>query len=114
LTLKAPDQPQTVNRRLQNALRHLFNASLEANYQDWTGTLTGRYTADSFYLATNADFVRGVYGSFDRFWQLDARVSWKPTQYTELYVAGNNMLGRYNQFTVNPGAFFTAGLKLTY
>jgi hypothetical protein len=29
-------------------------------------------------------------------------------------VAGNNMLGRYYQFTVNPGAFFTAGLKLTY
>jgi iron complex outermembrane receptor protein len=114
LTLKAPDQPETVNRRLQNAPRHLFNASLEANYLDWTGTLTGRYTADSYDLATNADFVRGVYGSFDRFWQLDARVSWKPTKYTELYVAGNNMLGRYYQFTVNPGAFFTAGLKLTY
>lgn len=113
-TLEAPDQPNTINQRLQNAPRHLFNASLEANYADWTGTLTGRYTADSFDLATNADFVRGVYGSFDRFWQLDARVSWKPTQYTELYVAGNNMLGRYYQFTVNPGAFFTAGLKLTY
>lgn len=113
-TLKAPDQPETINRRLQNAPRHLFNASLEANYLDWTGTLTGRYTADSFDLATNADFVRGVYGSFDRFWQLDARVSWKPTQYTELYVAGNNMLGRYYQFTINPGAYFTAGLKLTY
>ncbi|PPD44059.1 MAG: hypothetical protein CTY15_08345 [Methylocystis sp.] len=113
-TLKAPDQPETIGKRLQNAPRHLFNASLEANYGDWTGTLTGRYTADSFDLATNADFVRGVYGSFDRFWQLDARVSWKPTKYTELYFAGNNMLGRFYQFTVNPGAFFTAGMKLTY
>ena len=113
-TLKAPDQPDTINRRLQNAPRHLFNGSLEANYGDWTGTLTGRYTADSFDIATNADWVRGVYGSFDRFWQLDARVSWKPTKFSEIYFAGNNMLGRYYQFTVNPGAFFTAGVKLTY
>lgn len=113
-TLKAPDQPDTIGKRLQNAPRHLFNGSLEANYGDWTGTVTGRYTADSFDLATNADFVRGVYGSFDRFWQLDARVSWKPTRHAEIYFAGNNMLGRYYQFTVNPGAFFTAGLKLTY
>jgi iron complex outermembrane receptor protein len=113
-TLEAPDQPDTVGKRLQNAPRHLFNASLEANYGDWTGTLTGRYTADSFDLATNADFVRGVYGSFDRFWQLETRVSWKPTQYAEFYVAGNNLLGGFYQFTVNPGAFYTAGLKLTY
>ncbi|GLI91757.1 TonB-dependent receptor plug domain-containing protein [Methylocystis echinoides] len=113
-TLEAPDQPETVGKRLQNAPRNLFNASLEANYGDWTGTLTGRYTADSYDLATNADWVRGVYGSFDRFWQLDARVSWKPVKFAEVYFAGNNMLGRYYQFTVNPGAFFTAGLKLTY
>jgi iron complex outermembrane receptor protein len=113
-TLEAPDQPETVGKRLPNAPRNLFNASLEANYGDWTGTLTGRYTADSYDLATNADFVRGVYGSFDRFWQLDAYISYKPTKFAEIYFAGNNMLGRYYQFTINPGAFFTAGLKLTY
>jgi iron complex outermembrane receptor protein len=113
-TLEAPDQPDTVGKRLQNAPRNLFNASLEANYGDWTGTLTGRYTADSYDLATNGDFVRGVYGSFDRFWQLDAYISYKPTKFAEVYFSGNNMLGRYYQFTINPGAFFTAGLKLTY
>lgn len=110
----APDDPITIGRRLPNAPRHLFNAALEANYGDWSGTLTGRYTADSFDQTSNLDFIRGVYGSFDSFWQVDARVAWKPTPYSEVYIAGNNMLGRYYQFTVNPGAYFTAGVKLTY
>lgn len=114
-TLKAPDDPLTIGKRLQNAPRHLFNGSLEANYGDFTGTLTGRYVADSFDRADNLDFVRNVYTSFDRYWLMDGRVSWKPTPNTELYFAANNILGqRFYQFTVNPGTFYTAGLKLTY
>lgn len=111
----AQDNPAAIGKRLPNSPENIFSGWLEATYGDWAGVLTGRYTSDSYDTAENLDFVRGVYGSFDSFYGLDARIQWRPTKYTEFYFAANNLTGqKYYQFTVNPGTFFTTGMKMTF
>ena len=95
--------------------RTMFSSGLEVQKGDWSGSLTGRYQGHIYSNDDNLDTVNGVFGSYDAFFKLDARVNYQATKNVKLSVSADNLLDRdYFQFYKQPGRSVYGEVTLSY
>lgn len=95
--------------------RTMFSTGLEVQKGDWSGSLIGRYQGHIYSNDDNLDTVNGVFGSYDAFFKLDARVNYQATKNVKLSVSADNLLDRdYFQFYKQPGRSVYGEVTLRY
>ena len=104
--------PETMGKRVPFVPKHMGSAGLLGSGKRFSGSLTGRYVGSAYRSDTNDDFVRGVPGSYDPFFEVDLTAGYEVNRHATLYAGVNNLLDRrYYIFYLNPGRTMQVGLR---
>jgi len=114
ITDYAPN-PALVGKQLQQAPRHMVNMGLDASYGPASLYLSGRYVSKRYSTDTNSDTVNNVYGSYDPYFVMDMKTSYKVTDWAAVSLSVNNLLNRkYFVYYVSPGRSWFANVDLKF
>lgn len=113
--LENPSLPETVGRTLPYVPRHTLGYLATASRHRWTATWGGRYVGKYFSTDTNADTTRGVPGSYNPFFEMEATLSIELHRRASLLINADNLLDRrYYGFALSPGRAIYVGLRLRW
>ncbi|MEI6714982.1 MAG: TonB-dependent receptor [Verrucomicrobiota bacterium] len=94
--------------------RATIGATLRPN-ENWSLTGAVRYSGKQYSTLDNTDVNPNVYGAFDRFLVVDARVQYKMNAHASLNVGIDNLTDtKFTLFHPFPGRTYTAGVKLEF
>jgi len=85
--------PNSVGKQLLQVPREMFNAGARYKTGPYTASLIGRYVGKRYGNDTNSDIVDGVYGSYDPYTTVDAKVSYAINKFATVSLSVNNILG---------------------
>lgn len=107
--------PASVDKQMTDIPRIMFNAGCDFEKGPVSASLLGRYMGKRYSNDDNSDTVSSVYGSYDDFFTLDAKVSYKPVSWAETSFSVSNLLDReyYSSFPA-PGRSWFLSLTLRY
>jgi iron complex outermembrane receptor protein len=81
----------------------------------WSLTGALRYSGRQYSTLDNTDNTPKVYGAFDRFMVVDARVQYKACRNATIHAGVDNLTGtNYTLFHPFPGRTFTTGVKVEF
>lgn len=107
--------PLTVGKQIPFVPRHVAAGTVSGVVKQLTLTGTARYQTAVFALDTNADTTKGVPGSYDEFFEVDAAANYRLGRHLTVTVSGENLLDRhYYLFYRNPGRVVMAGARVRY
>ncbi len=107
--------PLSVGRYIPAVPRNVATVSLIGDCKGWTGSLSSRYMSRTFNSDTNTDYVKGVPGSWDPYYEIEASAGYRFKRYTSLFISGNNLTNRrYYQFYISPGRTISAGMTFHF
>jgi len=112
--LKDDYDPEIRGKKIAYVPRQQINFGFNAKYWIFNYNMSGRYVSKMTVRDDNADWVNGVYGSYDPFFTLDAKLTVTPVKYFNVSFSVDNMLNRqYYYYYPTPGRTFwvQAGLK---
>lgn len=98
--------PSLVGKQLADVPRTTWSAGVEYAQGPWTGLVVARHVGHVFGTGddVNKNTVEGVFGSFDAYTLLSAKVSYRVNRQVTLSLAGDNLTGRdYFVSTKQPG-----------
>ncbi len=99
-----PTTPENVGKRIPFVPNHVSTFGLIAARPRWTGTLTGRYVSRVYSSDLNTDTVKGVYGAYDPYFEMEASAGVPVGRHVTLEVGADNLLGRrYYYYYAVPG-----------
>lgn len=105
----------SVGKKITYVPRQQFNFGVTVNYWKVKANLSGRYVSKLPSTDNNSDTVNNVYGSYDPFFTMDAKIIFSPVKYADLSFAVDNMLNReYFYYYRTPGRTFWTQLTLRY
>jgi iron complex outermembrane receptor protein len=106
-------KPTTVDKRLTYLPDKMFNAGAELEIGPVSTSLTGRYVGKRYTDDENKDTVSDVPGSYDSFFTMDAKVSWKINQYATMSFSVDNLANEshYESYRA-PGRLLFGELEL--
>lgn len=107
--------PEAERKKITFIPRQIFNFGINGNYWILNANLSGHYMSKLYRTDTNVDSYNGVPLSYDPFFTLDFKLSAKPTKFTTLSFAVNNILDRkYFQYYLAPARTFWFEASLKY
>jgi iron complex outermembrane receptor protein len=105
--------PATVGKRLPFVPRHTLAYTASAARGKWTGVWTGRYSGSMYSTDTNTDTTKGVPGSYNPFFEMDATFSYQVHRNLQFILNADNLLDRrYYQSFLSPGRSVFAGFRI--
>jgi iron complex outermembrane receptor protein len=108
-------KPLTVGKVMTATPRRMANLGVEGSYGAWSGSLGGHYVGKVYNNEENKDVVSGVYGAYDPFFVMDAKVAYKLNEHATVSLSGSNLGDRkYYQSVRAQGRAFFAELVLKY
>lgn len=109
-----PD-PTLVGKQLTQVPRNMFFVGADASWGPASLFASGRYVGKRHNSDDNSDTVNKVYGSYDPYFVVDMKVSYKVTDWATASFSVNNLLDReYYTYYVAPGRSFFANLDLKF
>jgi iron complex outermembrane receptor protein len=113
LITRNPVLPDTVGKRVPQVPAHTGSLGLFAARGRWSASATGRYVSRVFSTDGNTDTVKGVYGAYDPFAEMEAAVSVELHRHLAFQVSADNLLDRlyYNYYPVC-GRTVSAGFRI--
>jgi iron complex outermembrane receptor protein len=109
---RSPELPTTEGKRVPYVPKHMGSFGLLGSKNGWSGSVTGRYVGSAYRTDTNTDVVRGVPGSYNPFFELDATIGYDIKQRVTIYATFSNLLDReYYMYYLNPGRTASIGLR---
>jgi iron complex outermembrane receptor protein len=110
-----PVLPETVGKRVPQVPWHNASFALLGAGRRVSGSVAGRYVSRVYATDTNTDVVKGVYGAYDPFFEMDASVRVEVQQHVVLEWSAENVLNRiYYNFFRAPGRMVYGGLRLRW
>jgi len=107
--------PEADGRKITFIPRQIMNFGVNANYWIVNANLSGHYMSKLYRTDTNSDTYNGVPMSYDPYFTMDFKLSAKPTKYTTLSFAVNNLLDRkYFQYYLAPARTFWFEASVRY
>lgn len=104
--------PLSVGRYVPFVPRNVATFQVLADRSRWTGSLSGRYVARTFNSDTNTDFVKGVPGAWDPYFEMEATAGYRIRKNLTAFVSVNNLLNRqYYEFYLAPGRAISGGVR---
>ncbi len=103
-----PAKPATEGKRMTRTPQTMVNIGVHGRHGPWSGSLKGHYAGKVYANDENLDTVNGVYGAYDPYFVVDAKVSYLLRKGVTLSLSMDNLLDReYYQSTRAQGrAFF--------
>ena len=86
--------PAAVNSQLTQVPREMFNVGGDFTWQEWSGSLIGRYVGKRYGTDTNSDTTSGVYTSYDPYFLADAKVTYQIKSFISASFAVNNIFNK--------------------
>lgn len=113
--LKNPAKPTTEGKRLTYIPLWMGNVGLEYRKGKFSIYAVGRYMDKWYSDDENRDKKSGVYGSYDEYFVVDARVSYQLSKHAELFLSLDNVFNTgYYYYYKAPGASWFAGLSVRF
>lgn len=107
--------PASVGKHLTLIPKQTFNLGAKGEYGAGYGYLVGRYVGDVYSNSENLDTVNGVYGSYDPFFQADAKLGYGLGEHCTLGLSVFNLLDRDDyQSGLTAGRTYLAELALRF
>ncbi len=107
--------PETEGKRMTYTPQKMFNIGLEGEKGPWSGSVIGSYVGDVYLNDKNLDTVNNVYGSYDPYFVLDAKLGYQIKKWLSASFAVNNILDRkYYQYYIMPGRKMYGEIKLQF
>ncbi|MBP9713080.1 MAG: TonB-dependent receptor [Sterolibacterium sp.] len=108
-------KPLTVGKVMTATPRRMANLGIEGSYGAWRGSLGGHYVGKVYNNEENRDVINGVYGAYDPFFLVDAKLAYKFDEHTSVSVSGSNLSDRkYYQSSRAQGRAFFAEVVFKY
>ncbi len=107
--------PASVGKRLTDVPATSWSAGLDYDAGDWSGLLAARHVGHVFGSAdgSNLNQIEGVYGSYDAYTVLSARLGWRMNRQFGLSLSIDNLTDRrYYVFNRQPGRTFYVEVSL--
>ncbi len=89
-----PAKPETVGKKLTYLPERMFNAGGDLEKGPFSINLTGRYVSKIYANDENKDTVNNVYGSYDPYFIVDAKISYKITKWAIASLSVDNIFDR--------------------
>lgn len=108
-------KPETKDKRLLQIPDKMFNVGLEATAGPVSGSVTGRYVAKRYGNDENLDTTDDVYGSYDSFFTVDAKVSWKIASFATASFSVDNLFNKeHYEYYRAPGRSWFGEVALSF
>ncbi|MFA5321414.1 MAG: TonB-dependent receptor [Smithella sp.] len=105
--------PSSVDKRLTYIPDTMINAGAECEIGPVSASLTGRYVGKRYSSDTNTDQVNNVFLSYDPFLTMDAKVSYKVTEFATVFFSVDNIADEsYFSSYLAPGRSWFSGLEI--
>lgn len=110
-----PAKPSTEGKRMTRTPQNVFGIGLLAADGPWSGSVTGQYVGKTYANDENLDTVDGVYGSYDPFFVMNAKVAYKVKEWITASLSIDNLLDRdYYQSFKAPGRSYFGEVSLRF
>ncbi len=107
--------PDTVGKELTDLPEWVFNIGGQFNKDPFSFSINGRYVDKRYATDLNTDKVDNVYGSYDPYFTVDAKVSYDITDFATLSLAVNNIFDEdYYYYYKAPGRSFFVSLAMSW
>lgn len=103
-----PAKPSTEGKRMTQTPQTMFNAGLQGSQGLWSYSMAGHYVGKVYANDVNADIVNNIYGSYDPYFVVDAKLSYKVKDGVTASLSADNLLDRdyYQSGRAQGRAFF--------
>ena len=96
--------PETEGKKMTYTPAQQFNIGVQGRDGPWHGSIIGRYVGDVYANAENLDTVDGVYGSYDPYVVVDAKIGYRVAKWLSASLSIDNLFDReYYQSSKAPG-----------
>ncbi len=110
-----PAKPEIEGKRLTHIPKNMANLGGELTYGPFGLTVTGRYVSKRYGKDDNSDTVDEVFRSWDPFFVVDAKVSWKPFEWATVSLSVDNLFDEdYYSYYKAPGRTFFGEITLKF
>jgi iron complex outermembrane receptor protein len=107
--------PASEGKRLTQMPKRIFNLGAEAEKGPFLCSLTGTYVSKRYSYDDNSDVVNNVYGSYDPYFSMDAKIAFKVTKFAMLSLSVDNILNRqYFYYYKAPGRSWFTELTMRF
>jgi len=110
-----PAKPETEGKRLTYVPERMFNFGVDLEKGPFSINLTGRYVDKIYGDDENKDRVSNVYGSYDSYFVVDTKVSYKVTKFATLSLSVDNVFDEdYFYYYKAPGRSWFCELTMRF
>lgn len=105
----------TEGKYMTNSPQEMANIGVESMKGHWSGSILGHYVGKVYANDENTDRINGVYGSYDPYFIIDAKASYKVTDMVIFSLSVDNLLDRnYYRSSRAPGREFFGEVSLKF
>ncbi|HEC99760.1 MAG TPA: TonB-dependent receptor [Proteobacteria bacterium] len=110
-----PSNPTIEGKQLTYVPKNMYSVGLDFAYRMFKGSLVGRYVGKIYSNDDNTDSFRYVYGSYDPYFVVDAKVSANVTKNIELSLSADNLFDQdYYYYYEAPGTAWFAEMAVRF
>jgi iron complex outermembrane receptor protein len=107
--------PSSVGKEMTYVPKTMFNIGGYLNRGPFDLSLVGRYRSEQYTRDDNTDTVKDVYGSYDEFFTVDGKVSYRIKPWVKVSFSVTNIMNeKYYQYSLAPGRCWFAELSMTF
>ena len=107
--------PDTVGKELTDLPEWVFNIGGQYENGPFSVSMNGRYVDHRYSTDLNTDTEENVYGSYDSYFLVDAKLAYALTDFASISLAVDNMFDEdYYYYYKAPGRSYFISLTLTY
>lgn len=114
---KNDSQTAMVGKILGDVPRIMFTLGAEWKWRQWAAMAEVKYTGHNFGISDtlNQGIATGVFGAYDAYTLVNAKLSYKIDENMTFSIAGDNLLNqKYFQYYLQPGLTITSSLSVRY
>jgi len=110
-----PSNPTIEGKQLTYVPRNMYSVGLDFAYRRFKGSIVGRYVGKIYSNDDNTDSFRYVYGSYDPYFAVDAKVSADVSKNIELSLSADNLFDQdYYYYYESPGTAWFAEMAVRF
>lgn len=97
-------KPTSIGKQLTYVPEKQFNIGVSGNTTLWNGSIIGSYVDDMYTTDDNTDTIKDVYGAYESYFIVNAKIGYKIRDYLSASLSINNLFDKeYFQSDMTPG-----------
>ena len=102
--LENDSKPTSIGKQLPYVPEKQFNIGVSGNSALWNGSIIGSYVDDMYTTDDNTDVIKDVYGAYESYFIVNAKIGYKIRDYLSASLSINNLFDKeYFQSDMTPG-----------